>query len=198
MFTIVGLGNPGVEYETTRHNVGWIVLNEIIKERSLPSLTKSSTYSGLLSEGMFYGNEIGILFPTTFMNNSGAAVSKYVKEKGSLDTLIVVHDEIDLPFGDVRIAYDRGPGGHNGIKSIIDALGSKQFIRIRIGIAQKSFFGRIKRPKGDRLADYVLGNFKSAELKELHEVEKRVERALELTITQGREFAMGEVNKAHS
>ncbi len=196
MFTIVGLGNPGAEYETTRHNVGWIVLEEIIKEHSLPSLTKSSAYSGLISEGMLYGKEIGILFPTTFMNNSGTAVSKYVKERGSLDTLIVVHDEIDLPFGDVRIAYDRGSGGHNGIKSITDALGSKQFVRIRIGIAQKSFFGGVKRPKGDRLADYVLANFKGAELKELHEIGKKVERALELTITRGREFAMGEINKS--
>ncbi len=194
MYTIVGLGNPGDEYKNTRHNVGWILLEEVIAKNALPSLTKSSAYSGLLSEGVFHGVEIGILFPTTFMNNSGTAVMKYLKEHGTLETLVVVHDDIDLPFGDVRIGFDRGAGGHNGVRSIIDAGNSKAFIRIRVGIAQKGFFGGIKRPAGEKLSDFVLGNFKSGELKNLPEIGERVARALELILTKGVKDAMQEVN----
>ncbi len=194
MFIIAGLGNPGSEYEKTRHNVGWLVLEDVIARNTLPSLSKSSTYSSLLSEGVFHSAEVGILFPTTFMNNSGTAVAKYTKAKGSQEMLVVVHDEIDLPFGVVRIAYDRGSGGHNGVKSIIDAIGSTKFIRIRIGIAQKGFLGGIRRPVGEKLADYVLSNFKSGEEKLLPKIAEKVDEALKLIVTKGVQYAMGEVN----
>jgi PTH1 family peptidyl-tRNA hydrolase len=194
MYTIVGLGNVGEEYAETRHNVGWIVLEHIIEKNGLPSLSKSASFSGLLSEGTLHSERVGILFPTTFMNNSGGPVSKYVKEKGSLEKCIVVHDEIDLPFGEVRIAYDRGAGGHNGVKSIVDSFGSNAFIRIRVGIAQKGFFGGIKRPKGEKLSDYVLGKFKSGEAKQLPEIAHIVDEALKLIITKGHLAAMQVVN----
>jgi len=194
MHTIVGLGNPGDEYKNTRHNVGWIVLEEIITKHTLPSLVKSNGYGGMLSEGVLYGAEVGILLPTTFMNNSGTSVIKYLKEHGELETLVIVHDDIDLPFGEVRIGFDRGAGGHNGVKSIIDACNSKAFIRIRIGIAKKGFFGGIKRPTGEKLSDFVLSTFKSGELKELQEIGEKVNRALELILTRGVKDAMQEVN----
>ncbi len=194
MYTIVGLGNPGDEYKNTRHNVGWILLEEVIAKNTLPSFIKSSAYGGMLSEGVLYGTDVGILLPTAFMNNSGSAVMKYLKEHGALDTLVVVHDDIDLPLGEVRIGFDRGAGGHNGVKSIIDACNSKAFIRIRIGIAQKGFFGGIKRPTGEKLSDFVLGTFKSGEMKALSEIGERVARALELILTKGVKDAMQEVN----
>ena len=194
MFTIVGLGNPGEEYENTRHNVGWTVLNAIVERQSLPSFSKSSQYSGQLSEGLFAGIEVGVLLPTTFMNNSGTAVSKYIKDKSSVENLIAVHDDVDLPFGEVRISHDRGAGRHNGIKSIIDALNSKTFVRIRIGVAQKGFFGGIKRPTGEKLSNFVLGKFKGSELKKLDDVIERVGKALEIILTKGYRFAMQEVN----
>jgi len=194
MHTIVGLGNPGDEYVHTRHNVGWLVLEALVVKHSFPSLTRSSAYSGMLGEGVLYGTEVGILLPTTFMNNSGVAVKKYIGEHGSLGTLVIVHDDIDLPFGEVRIGFDRGAGGHNGVKSIIDACGSKAFTRIRVGIAQKGFFGGVKRPKGEKLSNYVLGNFKSGELKQLPDIEERVARAIELIVTKGTESAMQDIN----
>ncbi len=194
MYTIIGLGNPGAEYETTRHNVGWIVLREIVARHTLPSFTKSSPFSGLLSEGMLHNTEVGILFPTTFMNNSGTATAKYVKEKGSLDTLIVVHDDIDIAFGEVKISYDRGSGGHNGIKSIIDALGSPKFVRIRVGIAPRGFFGNIKRPAGEKLSQYVLGNFKTGELKSIETISEKVDTAISRIVEKGVAIAMQEVN----
>ncbi len=194
MFTIVGLGNPGTEYENTRHNVGWTILGDIVARHKLPFFSKSSQYAGQLSEGLLLGVEVGILLPTTFMNNSGSSVGKYVKEKGSLETLVVVHDDIDLAVGEVKISYDRGPGGHNGVKSVIDACGSTKFIRIRIGIAQKGFFGGIKRPKGEKLSNFVLGKFKGGEVKQLTEVIQKVDKALELILTKGYQSAMQEVN----
>lgn len=194
MFTIVGLGNPGDEYKETRHNIGGLILELIQEKNNLPSFVRSSQFGGNISEGMFHGEDVGILLPTTFMNNSGTSVAKYMKGRGPLETLIVVHDDIDLAFDDVRVSFDRGAGGHNGIRSIIDACGTKKFIRIRIGIAQKGFFGGVKRPKGDSLAAYVLTTFKKNELKEISDIATRVERALELIFTGGVATAMQEIN----
>ena len=194
MVTIVGLGNPGEEYARTRHNVGWIILSDVVTENALPSLVKSSRYGGLLSEGQLHGINVSILFPTNYMNNSGTSVQKYLKDHNQNDTLIVVHDEVDLPLGDIRISKDRGAGGHNGVKSIIDACGTKDFIRIRIGIAQKGLFGGIKKPTGEKLSRYVLGNFKSAEENLFPEIVDKVDRALELILKKGVEVAMNECN----
>lgn len=195
MFAIVGLGNPGKEYKDTRHNIGWIILEQLSTAHSLPFPTKSSLYTALLSEGKLHNVDVGILLPTTFMNNSGASVYKYVKDRSSLETLIVVHDEMDLAFGEVRISYDRGPGGHNGVKSIIDACGAKNFIRIRVGIAQKSIFGNIKRPTGEALSKFVLGTFKSSELKALPDIIEKVDSALKLILEKGYLAAMQEINR---
>lgn len=194
MYTIVGLGNPGEEYNKTRHNIGWLVLDSIVEKNALPSFVRSSQFAGNISEGVFHGVSVGILFPTNFMNNSGTSVHKYVKDRGTLETLIVVHDDIDLAFGDIRISFDRGAGGHNGIRSVIDACGSSKFIRIRVGIAQKGFFGGVKRPKGDALADYVLTPLKKGEIQALPEIAARINDALELILTKGFQHAMQEVN----
>lgn len=194
MYTIVGLGNPGEEYANTRHNVGWIILSDVITENALPSLLKSSKYGGLLSEGLLHGIDVSILFPTNYMNNSGTSVQKFLKDHTGDATLIVVHDEVDLPLGDIRISKDRGAGGHNGVKSIIDACGTKDFIRVRIGIAQKGLFGNIKKPTGEKLSQYVLGKFKSGEEKQFPEITDKVDRALELILKKGVETAMNECN----
>lgn len=194
MHTIIGLGNPGDEYEKTRHNIGWIILEDIIRHHHLPSFFKSSAYSGLLSEGILHDAEVGLLLPTTFMNNSGIATQKYVKDKGALETLIVIHDDVDIPYGDVRISFDRGAGGHNGIRSIIDAFGSQKFIRIRVGIAQKGFFGGIKRPTGEKLSQFVLGKYTSGEIKQFPKIAEKVDRALALILKKGLQQAMQEIN----
>jgi PTH1 family peptidyl-tRNA hydrolase len=194
MFTIVGLGNPGEEYKETRHNIGWLILELIRQKNNLPAFVRSSQFGGNISEGMLHGEDVGILFPTTFMNNSGTSVVKYMKGRGPLETLIVVHDDIDLAFGDVRISFDRGAGGHNGIRSIIDACGSKKFVRVRVGIAQKGFFGGVKRPKGDSLAAYVLTAFKKGELKTFEDTASRIDSALALILQKGVHSAMQEIN----
>lgn len=195
MYTIVGLGNPGEEYVTTRHNVAWLVLEQFVGAQAFSSFSNSSLYSANLSEGRIENTPVTVLLPSTFMNNSGVAVAKFVRDRGTLDTLVVVHDDVDIPFGEVRVAYDRGAGGHNGIKSIIDSCGSTAFIRVRVGIARKGIFGGVKRPTGEALSHFVLGRFTTSELKALKEVGERVHTALTLIVTKGKEEAMQVVNK---
>ena len=195
MFYIVGLGNPGDKYADTRHNVGWLVLDYCLAEWSLPNLIESKASSGRISDGLVAGSEVGILYPSTFMNNSGSAVAKLVS-KSEVSNLIVVHDDIDLPFGEVKVVKGRGAGGNNGVKSIIEKLGSKDFVRVRVGIAPKSFWtGEMKRPAGGGpLERFVLKPFGSAELKKLPEVFNLVKGAIEIVVTKGVEEAMNQCN----
>lgn len=193
MHYIVGLGNPGKEYENTRHNVGWMSLDYLIEQVGLPSLFTSSKYAGRVSEGMLGEQEVTLLYPNTFMNKSGSAVKKLVPkdEEGSL---VVVYDDVDIPVGEIKVSFGRGDGGHNGIKSIVSALGTKEFARVRIGIAPKSFFGKTKRPKGDRLPKHVLGDFKKREQKDLEEGLEKAKVAIEVIVKDGVEKAMGKCN----
>ena len=193
MELIVALGNPGKEYEHTRHNVAWIVLHALMEHSGFPAPHSSGAFSGEVSVGNLHGKEVRILFPTTFMNNSGSAVKKAL-DCEPRSSLIVIHDEVDLPLGTVRIAEGRGPGGHNGVKSIIESIDSKDFVRIRIGIARKNIFGIVQRPTGDALSNFVLGEFGSKEKEVLEEVGKKVMRAIELMYTKDVQGAMNVVN----
>ena len=193
MIIIVGLGNPGDEYCNTRHNIGWIVLEAFIEVHGLPSLTSSKLFASKLSEGVIGGTDVSVLLPTTYMNNSGGPVAKYVKTHAE-HVLVVVHDDVDLAYGDVKVSYDRGAGGHNGVRSIISSYGSPKFIRVRIGIAKTGFFGGIKRPKGDGLSNFVLGTFTKKEEEELSDISARVDIALQHIIKEGVAYAMQEVN----
>jgi PTH1 family peptidyl-tRNA hydrolase len=179
---VVALGNPGLEYEKTRHNAGWLVI-----DFAYPELEWSRDAYALAGVAK---NEI-ILFvkPVTFMNNSGESVG-YLSEKKSIaaDHCIVVYDDIDLSIGKIKISFDRGDGGHNGIKSIQDHLGTKEFIRIRIGISKLLENGELVKPN-------VLGKFESGELNTLSEVSKKVNAAISSIIKSGREKAMTEFNQ---
>lgn len=194
MITIVALGNPGEEYTHTRHNVGWLVMHEIIRINNLPSLVNAKKYTAEISEAMLHGKEVAILFPTTFMNSSGSSVKRYLDSVTEENELVVVHDEVDLPFGTIKISRDRGAGGHNGVKSIIETCGTKDFIRIRIGVTHAGLFGSVKRPTGEDLPKFVLGEFKPAELRTIPEIAEKVDVALKLYLEKGIEKAMQEVN----
>lgn len=195
MFYIVALGNPGDVYESTRHNVGWQAVDYCIVKWHLSKLVESGALSGRHLVGSVLGSEVGVLYPTTFMNNSGSAVVKFVPSD-EVGQLIVVHDDIDLPFGEIRVGKGRGAGGNNGVRSIIDKLGSKEFIRVRIGIAPKSFWtGKIKRPVGGGpLERFVLRPFTSSEQKQLDGIFEKVREAIEITIVDGLEKAMNQCN----
>jgi peptidyl-tRNA hydrolase, PTH1 family len=152
---IVGLGNPGAEYDGTRHNIGFEVA-DVLADRWGLSKPKSK-YRGLLTEGRTGpgGPRVAILKPQTYMNEAGDSVSP---ARGAyrlpLDRVLVVHDEIDLPFGEIRTRVGGGLAGHNGLKSLKAGLGSADFARIRIGV------GRPPTTDPDRVAAYVLGRFR--------------------------------------
>jgi len=140
---IVGLGNPGTKYQKTRHNVGFLVLDAFAKEHGFTEFSLSKKHASLVSEGILNETKALLAKPQTFMNNSGKAVRSLLpksrlgalkRDLGNIQNLIVVHDDIDIPLGKVKIATNRGSAGHKGVDSIIQALGTKNFIRVRIGI----------------------------------------------------------------
>jgi peptidyl-tRNA hydrolase, PTH1 family len=152
---IVGLGNPGSEYVGTRHNVGFEVAERLRARWELPR--SRARYRGLISEGRAGpgGPHIAVLEPQTYMNDAGRAVGPARGElRVELDRLIVVHDEIDLPFGEIRTRLGGGLAGHNGLKSLKAALGSAEFRRVRVGV------GRPESTDPDTVAAYVLSRFR--------------------------------------
>jgi PTH1 family peptidyl-tRNA hydrolase len=190
MYYLVPLGNPGEKYETTRHNVGWLALDYCRNTWRLPELIESRSDSGRVTQGVIDDTEVKVLYPATFLNNSGSAVVEFVPHS-EINQLIVVHDDIDLPFGEIKLVQGRGGGGNNGVTSIIQKLGSKDFIRVRVGIAPKSFWtGKTKRPAGGGpLERFVLKPFGKAESKELDFVYEKVKTAIEIIMSDGLEAA---------
>ena len=195
MYYIVALGNPGEEYANTRHNVGWLAMDYCIEKLCLPKLLEVSRLSSRVSEGEIADSAVTILYPNTFMNNSGSAVAKLVP-RTEVGQLVVVHDDIDLPFGEVKIGQGRGAGGNKGVQSIIAKLDSKNFVRVRVGIAPKSFWtGRVKRPAGGGpLERFVLKPFTTAEQKQLPDIFEKVKISLATIVTEGVERAMNRCN----
>lgn len=175
---VVGLGNPGKEYAHNRHNVGFMALERLRAEQGLPELR--AKFSGLFTKGPAFGADLGLLLPQTFMNLSGDSVQPAAAFlKLAPKDVLVIHDELDLPFGDVRLKLGGGHAGHNGLRSIIQRLGTPDFVRVRVGIGRP--------PPGFRgdVADFVLGDFASAERAELPAVLGRVLAAVQATVEAG-------------
>ena len=196
MFYIVGLGNPGDEYKNTRHNVGRSYL-EKFAARGGYTWQKSRPAKALYSHASVAGEGVELILPETFMNKSGDTLAYYVEKHGaSPDEFIILHDDIDLALGEIKISRGRGDGGNNGIKSIIQRLGHKDFTRVRIGISPKHWWtGEIKRPKsGASLNSFVLGQFGRREESSLAEVTPNITGAIESILTHGVEGAMNRWN----
>ena len=175
MYTLIPLGNPGEKYFKTRHNVGRIVLD-------------------LIKDDILALSNAELFIPETFMNESGKAVSEYLRYHEGRE-IIVVYDDKDLPFGTFRIAFDRSAGGHNGLKSIIDSLGATDFIRIRVGIAPHDVDGKEKiAPHGEDVQDYVLGNIKEDEEESLRSIASQLLGAIKTIMEEGYKKAMGKYN----
>ena len=171
MHLIVGLGNIGEKYQLTRHNVGFLVIDEITKNLNTSNINNSNFQSTLLKSGYNLFSK-----PTTYMNNSGIAVHS-IKEyyKIDLENIIVIHDDLDLPFGTVKFKIGGGHGGHNGLRSL-DAHITKEYIRVRIGIGKPA-------DKTD-VANYVLSNFSKEELNKLTDIITHTIKAIEAFKTE--------------
>ena len=198
MYYIVGLGNPGERYQRTRHNIGWLALDAFIAGNGLPRPVQSAQYGGRMGEGYCHGEEVVVLYPDTFMNNSGSVVKKLVPASVT-DRLIVLHDDVDLPLGQVRVSFGRGSGGHNGVVSIIDKLGTRDFIRVRIGVAKSGFWpwqqDQVIRPQGGgALEKFVLGGFSTREETTLQAAIQAAAAAVTMIIEKGKTAAMNEFN----
>jgi peptidyl-tRNA hydrolase, PTH1 family len=152
---VVGLGNPGSEYERSRHNIGFDIARELISRWELPR--PKTAYRGLLTEGRIGPGRprVAVLMPQTYMNDAGTSVGPARGElKVALDRVLVLHDEIDLPFGEIRTRVGGGLAGHNGLRSLKQGLGSADFARVRVGL------GRPPTTEPELVAAYVLGRFR--------------------------------------
>jgi peptidyl-tRNA hydrolase, PTH1 family len=175
MYTLVPLGNPGEKYTHTRHNAARIMC-------------------ALIEDEIMKRSDMEVFIPDTFMNESGKAVAEYLRYKEGRE-LIVMYDDKDLPLGKLRISHDRGDGGHNGVKSIIESLGTKEFTRIRIGIAPENVDGKeVKAPHGEAVQDFVLGKFREEEEIKLREIAPSVIGALSAIAKEGYQKAMERYN----
>jgi len=160
MKLIVGLGNPGKEYEKSRHNTGWMVLESLVKELEFEELKKESKFKANISRGGYMSEKIIFAQPTTFMNLSGDSVRTLIKfYKLKLSDLWVIYDDIDLPIGQLRIRKEGGAGTHNGMKSIIESLSSGKFPRFRVGIESRG----LTAPKEQDTTSFVLETFSRTE-----------------------------------
>jgi len=156
MKMIIGLGNPGKKYEKTKHNVGFMALDKITNDIDASSITSTiSKFNAIITEARFNSEKILLVKPLTYMNLSGEAIRPIMDwYKLTIDDILVIYDDLDLPIGKVRFKEQGSSGGHNGIKSIIAHLGTESFKRIKIGI---------DRPKDEMVVDYVLTGFSSDE-----------------------------------
>lgn len=189
MILIVGLGNPGKKYEKTRHNIGFRVVDYLQNFLSFSNWKKEKRLLAGISKGKINKKEIILAKPQTFMNLSGKAVkSLMAKYKLPATNLWVVHDDIDLPLGKIRISKGRGAAGHKGVESIIKAINSKNFIRFRIGIQPKT--GKSKNTEA-----FVLQKFNKEGEKIVKEVIQRTALAIEFSLKAGLEKAMSKFSK---
>lgn len=187
MKVIVGLGNPGREYEMTRHNIGFLVLDELAGRWNL-SFHRSWRAPLRTAKGLIGRETVRLIKPQTFMNRSGYAVDPVLRRAGGrLEDLLVVFDDVALGWGQLRVRIQGSAGGHNGVQSVMDALGGGAFGRIRIGIGPK--------PDSVSLADYVLGAFSEAERQSLDDVVRRAADAVEMVCNAGAEQAMNCFNR---
>ncbi len=187
MYIIVGLGNPGKQYEHTRHNVGFDTIDVLADRYHID--VDSKKHKALYGKGVIEGQKVILAKPQTFMNLSGESVRELIDfyKIDETEELIVIYDDISLEPGQLRLRPKGSAGGHNGIKNIIAHLGGQEFKRIKVGVGEK--------PKGYDLADYVLGRFSK---EERPEVEKSFERAADAVVkmmTEDMASAMNQYNK---
>ena len=185
---IVGLGNPEPEYAGTRHNAGRDAARAFAQKLDFPEFELQKKLA-FVSKKKVSKEEILVILPETYMNNSGKAAAFFVKPRKSLENLIILHDDIDIPLGKFKIVFNRGSGGHKGVESVKRALKTEAFVRIRIGIAPK------KKPSHRELLKFLTGKFKPAEAAAVKKLSKKISEALETLIAAGREKAMSLYNK---
>jgi len=183
---IVGLGNPGVHYRWSRHNVGFQVMDRLSEMQRIPFCSKR--FKTLYGTGWINSQNVVLAKPLTFMNLSGEAVKKIISAfSAGMEDLIVIHDDLDLPVGRLRVKRRGGDGGHQGVRSIIEATGVNAFLRLKVGIGRP--------PKGMEPAEYVLKAFEEDDQPEIDSALCRAAEALVVILSEGVEAAMNRFQK---
>lgn len=183
MFLIVGLGNPGKEYDGTRHNIGFETIDYLSKKYNID--VNRTKFKGTFGEGFINNKKVVLLKPSTYMNLSGESIREAINfYKLENEEVLVIYDDISLDVGKIRIREKGSAGGHNGIKSIIANMSTDVFPRIKIGVGQ---------PKGD-LVSHVLGKFSQEEINDLNEVIEVSSEAVEIIVKDGTKEAMNKLN----
>ena len=186
MKLVVGLGNPGREYDKTRHNVGFEVLDELVR-RTGATLRRGWTVPAWTGKAEIEGKGVLLVKPRTFMNRSGQAVAAAMRKRGLEPVdVIVVLDDLELARGQIRIRKKGGAGGHKGLRSVIEALGTEDFTRVRVGVGP--------RPAGEDLVDHVLARFTAEERREVEKAVEVAADAVAAVLRDGVEKAMNEFN----
>ncbi len=186
MYLIAGLGNPGKQYEMTRHNIGFHTIDYIADKLGI-KVTKLK-YKAIWGEGNINGHKVLLVKPQTYMNLSGDSICEFQKfYKIPVENIIIISDDIDLPVGKLRIRQKGSAGGHNGLKSIIARLGSENFRRVRIGVGAPTH-------EDYDLADFVLGRFQKDEIPVLEDVIVKADKAVAEIVSRGVESAMNKFN----
>jgi peptidyl-tRNA hydrolase, PTH1 family len=190
MKLIVGLGNPGKEYSANRHNIGFLCLNQFARKQHIALDNKQG--NARIGSGLVEGIEVVLAKPQTYMNLSGNSVSSLMQRyRLNPEDLVVIHDDLDLPLGKIRIRSGNSAGGHNGIKSIIACLGTQDFTRIRVGISRPPLEGEEKEQS---IVEYVLGDFSEEDQPVIRDTISRVGDAVVCLITEGLTPAMNKFN----
>ena len=200
-FILVGLGNPGEEYENTRHNTGAMVLEVFRKAEGLPEWIFDKKRNALVSSGKLSAKggsasggktaNLQLIRPQTFMNKSGSSLHGLVKSKKDAERLVVIHDDLDIPFGSYKISFNKSSGGHRGVESIIKTVKTQAFVRVRIGIASSA--SAVKKSQDDAAVEKtILGKFTSDQLAALKKLAKNIAEGLTCLIAESREKAMSQ------
>lgn len=185
MYYIVGLGNPGIQYENTRHNAGFIAIDYLARKYSID--VRKIKFKSLIGQGVISGQKVMLVKPQTYMNNSGEAIREIYKYFDfDHDKLIVIYDDIDIDFGSIRIRKKGSAGTHNGMKSIIYNLEFDDFPRIKVAVG--------KKPSYMDLANFVLSGFSKQEAKIIEEEVKLASDAIEMILEEGIEKSMSMFN----
>ncbi|MDE2037954.1 MAG: aminoacyl-tRNA hydrolase [Patescibacteria group bacterium] len=201
-YIIAGLGNPGEEYEGTRHNAGRMVLEAIRKGYAASAFEHDKKLNALTAEATIGGAKALLVAPDGFMNNSGKSLAPIVTAKkdaalkrNAANGLLVIYDDFQLPIGRMKLSYDKSSGGHNGLESVIKAVKTQAFPRLRIGTAPADAKGNAKVPHGDeKIEKFILGPFKPEELKALKKAAAKAVKVAEIWVKEGREKATNVAN----
>jgi len=191
-YVIIGLGNPGVKYENTRHNAGRIIVQIFAGKNESDGFSFNKRLNADTAKIIIGGKKtITVLLPDTYMNKSGSSIKPLITSAKKASKLIVVHDDLDIPIGKYKLSFGKNSGGNKGVESIIRSIKTKNFIRVRIGIAPITTSGKIKKPKGEKAVEkFILGNFTSSEMSKIKSLSDNIGNIIVSIVLNGYEKAV--------